>query len=86
MQANEATLLWNPGTDQVAVVRRPHGRRYAEYSHSGLGAYAELHRMSFEQRKAAVFIEALASTNLDLQRLDLLAYRDEPLRSAADLG
>lgn len=57
LNATNAALLWNPGTAQVAV--RPLEDPGTEFDRSGLGCYAVVRKMDFEQRKAHVFIEAM---------------------------
>lgn len=58
--AKEMMLCWNPGTDQVILVRLPDKEhRSAGYSMTSLGCWVYVRKMSFLQRKALVFIEAL---------------------------
>ena len=57
LNATNAILLWNPGTPQVEI--RPLGDPGVEFQMSGLGCYADVREMNFEQRKAHVFIEAV---------------------------
>lgn len=57
--AKDCVLLWNPGTDQVAVHRKPLNGAGAGYSMSGLGCYSIFAKTNFVERQALVFIEAM---------------------------
>lgn len=58
--ATEMMLCWNPGTDQVALVRHPdHDHRSDRYDMTTLACNFEIKDKTFEQRKAIVFIEAM---------------------------
>ena len=53
-------LCWKPGTDQVALVPWPNtSDRQGRLPMSGLACYSSIHKMTFEERKARVFIEAM---------------------------
>lgn len=58
LTAANTRLFWNPDTGDVRLI--PQGKRapdHSEFPCSGLGCYAEYQNMTFEQRKAMVFIE-----------------------------
>lgn len=58
--AKDVMLCWNPGTDQVALVRWPDKVRFSDqYRSTGLACYARIHKLSFEQRKTDIFITAM---------------------------
>ena len=59
MNATNAMLCWNPESNEVALIPWPDTERRSEkYLMSSLAAYADVRKMTFEQRKAKVFIEA----------------------------
>lgn len=60
LTADKMMLCWNPGTDQVRLVPWPDfARRSESYLMTGLACNAIFQKLDFEQRKAAVFIEAM---------------------------
>lgn len=60
MNAKNAMLCWNPGTAQVALVRWPDPERVSSaFEMSGLACYSAVQKMTFEQRKLVVFVEAM---------------------------
>ena len=60
MNATNAMLCWNPGTDQVALVPWPdHTRLSSRYRMSTLACCAHFDGKSFEQRKCLVYITAM---------------------------
>jgi len=60
VDATNAMLCWNPNSDQVLVVPWPDKAGHASgYEREALAAYKEVREMTFEQRKAHIFIEAM---------------------------
>ncbi len=60
VSAKEVMLCWNPGTDQVSVVPWPDtANRCGPFSMTALACNSDIHGMSFDKRKALVFIEAM---------------------------
>lgn len=60
LNAQNAMLCWTPNTDQVALVAWPEGVDASrKFERSGLACYPEVRALPFEQRKTAVFIEAM---------------------------
>ncbi|MCF5725332.1 MULTISPECIES: hypothetical protein [Pseudomonas] len=58
--ATEVMLCWTPGTANVALVPWPDVQRASTpYQCSSLACYGEFREMTFEQRKAQIFIEAM---------------------------
>jgi hypothetical protein len=57
--AQELLLCWNPGTNQVALVRHPAEGRAKGYSRCVLACCSGVKKLSFEERKALVFVEAM---------------------------
>lgn len=54
-----AVLCWNPGTAEVALVRWGTGADLDRFQMTGLAVYTNVHGLTFDQRKALVFIEAV---------------------------
>jgi hypothetical protein len=88
LSADKAILCWNPGTSQVRVFEFPppdgfYGR-WAKYEMTTLADSQHFCEMTFEQRKAAVFIEAMHIVVRDkcspmavhLALLEVQEYRD----------
>lgn len=61
MNAIDTMLCWTPDTDQVALVPWPDriGGRSDRYQMTALACDARLQRMSFPERMAVVFAEAM---------------------------
>lgn len=85
LNAKNAMLCWNPGTAEVAIVEYPNNVGASnKYIMTALGCFPHVQKMTFDQRKAMVFIEAMhlivrdgcdpASVHLAL--LGLEEYRD----------
>ncbi len=57
MKLLESMIVWNPGTDQIAVVRWPDcGRLSTGYRYSTGACEMRLHKMSREAQRALLFI------------------------------
>ena len=88
LTADKAILCWNPGTSKVRVFEFPprdgNFGRWSNYEMTTLADNACFGNMTFEQRKAAVFIEAMHlivrdkcdPTAVHRALLDLQEYRD----------
>ena len=88
LSADKAILCWNPGTSKVRVFEFPpidgNYGRWSNYEMTTLADSACFRKMTFEQRKAAVFIEAMHLIVRDKcdpfavhnALLDLQEYRD----------
>lgn len=60
MNAKDAMLCWNPGTDEVALVPWPDTTDLSgRYFGTALACYTNVQKKDFEQRKAQVFIDAM---------------------------
>lgn len=60
MNATDTMLCWTPGTDEVALVPWPDSRgRSDRYRMTTLACTFDMKKMTFEQRKAIVYIEAM---------------------------
>ena len=60
MDATEAMLCWTPDSGAVRLVRWPDlSGKSNKYEMTGLACYSHVREMSFEQRKALVFVEAM---------------------------
>jgi hypothetical protein len=60
MNAKDSMLCWTPDTYQVAIVPWPdRAGRSDRYDMTTLACNAEVQRMSFKERQALVFIEAM---------------------------
>src|SRR4030095_11632150 len=59
LSTKDYMLCWDPHTDRVALLRHPwRGGRPFPYRCDALASNSAVHRMTFQQRKALVFIEA----------------------------
>ena len=60
MDVTNGLLCWTPGTDQVAVVPWPDTDQLSDaYTCTSLAWWTHIQAMTFEQRKAEVFIDAV---------------------------
>jgi len=57
--AQNSMLCWRPGTSDVCLVAWPDESSLAKGYMTTLACNSEFHKMSFEQRKAQVFIESM---------------------------
>lgn len=58
--AKEVMLCWNPGSDEVAIVKWPDKIGASEkYLMTGLACFLEIHDKKYDYIKQLVFIEAI---------------------------
>ena len=90
MKLSEATLVWNPGTSNVGMLRHPIGPGAAELFECTFGAGDATWDQQSESERAvamiAAAIDAIALDGVDAQAMRAVLMSVDELRAAFDSG